>query len=191
MAPDILGEPLPAFPDRPPLPAPGEARWVVGAHAEAVFALAPRPLFGGRFFAERSFEGWWHPSLRLGLGVGGTGSFYAGQGAGASFLRAIARVEGCGFEWRPTSSIKLAPCLSVETGVVFADGVRQTTSFFAAGGLLPRLAIDVGPVVLDLQGGPIFPMLRTHFIFEAPKFSSWSVPAVGGTAALGVGGHFP
>jgi hypothetical protein len=191
----------------PEVPAPKAPPWVVGARAVVDVAAAPRALVGGGAFAERPFAASWRPSIRLAADVAGTGDFTAGPG-GVWFLQALVRVQGCGFAVRlggvasaasVASIASIAPCLELQGGLLHAEGelqgslqfVRRTTTGWFAGGVVPRFDVDVGPVVVDLQGGPIFPAVRQTFFFTTPSYTIGSVSAVTWTVALGLGGRFP
>jgi hypothetical protein len=180
------------------VPPPVVTRWLVGARAVADVAVSPQALVGGGVFAGRPFDAWWRPSLRLAIDVAGTGTFDAGPG-GVWVLRVLGRVQGCAFEVRPLPSFSLVPCLEVQGGALHAEGslrgsltfVRQTTIPWVGAGVVPRVGVALGPLELDLQGGPVFPALRHTFVFESPAYTIYTLPPVTWTVALGMGGHFP
>jgi hypothetical protein len=195
----------PIFPPAPPASTePGAASrapsfpWLVGARALVDVASVPRVLFGGGAFAERPFAAWWRPSIRLGLDVSGTGGFDAGPG-GVWFLKALVRVQGCGFAVRLGSQASLAPCIEIQGGVLHAEGelqgslkyTRDTNLGWLAGGIVPRVDVDAGPVVVDLQGGPVFPAVRQSFLFATPSYPIGAVAPVTWTFSIGLGGRFP
>jgi hypothetical protein len=196
---EIVGDPLPVIPlqgDAPP--ASGTRRWAAGAHAVTAFAVAPRPLVGGGVFAERAFDDRGSAWLRLAVELAATGSFDVGPG-GAWFLRGVVRVEGCAFGQRAGSWFRLVPCLGVEGGAIEGTGVlrgslvevRQAAVPWFGAGVLPRAAADLGAVVIEAQGGPVFPAVRRTFSFQTPHYVIYDVPPVTWTATLGVGVHFP
>lgn len=194
-APAILGPPLPAFPLARPASPP---RWKIGARASAAFEATPRPLFGAAVVVERAISPRLEASVRVAIDVAATGGFDVGPG-GASFLRAIGRVEGCVFALRPARWMSIVPCVGAESGVLRGEGILRgslksvdvATVPWAAAGVLPIVAIDVGGVVIEAQGGPVFPLVRREFLFETPAFLVHEVPAVTGTVSLGVGYAFP
>jgi hypothetical protein len=118
---------------------------------------------------------------------------------GASFLRAVGRVDGCAFAWRPAAWIAIVPCLAVEGGVLRGEGIQRgsietveaATVPWAGAGVLPVISIHLGGLIVEAQGGPVFPLVRRQFVFETPDFTVHDVPAVTGTASLGVGFVFP
>jgi hypothetical protein len=192
--PEIVPAPLPVIP--PPSAAPpAPRRWMVGARASAAFSVTPRPLLGGGVFVERAEGG---ASLRLAIELAATGELDAGPG-GASFLRGAGRIEGCAFTVRPASWLRLVPCVGAEGGALRGQGilrgslthVEQTTVPWAGLGFVPRLGIDVGIVVVEAQGGPVFPLVRRTFVFDGPDYLIHAVAPVTWTTGLGAGVHFP
>jgi hypothetical protein len=199
-APQIVPDPLPAVAPWPATAAPSIGRWLVGARVAAAFAVAPRPLFGGEVLAERAFAG--GASLRMGIEIGATGAFQVDLNTGGAwFLRAVGRVEGCAFALR-SDRFAAEPCLALEGGVLHGQGIaggsvttaQAATVPWFAGGLLPRLTADLGPVVLEAQGGPVLPFVRRTFVFGAvdnPSTTIHEVPPVTGFLSLGASLHFP
>jgi hypothetical protein len=193
----ILAEPLPAPPSIAPPPAPPLRAWTIGARGAVAFAVTPRALIGGGVFLDRAFEGRFAPSLRLAVEIAGTGSFDAGP-AGASFLRGVARLEGCAFAARPLPRISIVPCLGVEGGVLHGQGIASASlprvqaagvPWFGAG-VLPRASLDLGALAIEAQGGPMFPLVRRTFAFDGPAYVISTLPPVTWAALLGVGFHF-
>jgi hypothetical protein len=195
----ILGDPLPVIPlaeDAPPAPRP--SRWAFGARVATAIAVVPRPLLGGTLFVERALPERWGASVRLAAELTGTGGFDVGPG-GAWFLRGVVRAEGCAFAQRATAWLTLVPCLGVEGGVIEAAGilrgslavVEQGVVPWVGAGVLPRAAFDLGPVALEVQGGPVFPAVRHTFSFQSPDYLVYALPAVTWTAGLGARVHFP
>jgi hypothetical protein len=172
-------------------------RWAIGARAAAALAVTPRPLLGGGAFVERTFDGAWSTSVRLGAELAATGSFDVGPG-GASFGRGVVRLEGCAFAQR-MGSLEVMPCLGLEGGGIAAAGVlagslidvRHAIVPWFAAGFVPRAVVDFGAVALEVQGGPVFPAVRRTFTFDAPHYVIYELPAVTWTAALGADIRFP
>ncbi len=195
--PAIIGAPLPAVLEGP-APAPNRPRWSLGARVSTALSVTRRPLLGGGIFAERALDERWGASLRLAVELAGTGSFDVGPG-GAWFLLGFARIEGCAFAQRARSWFLLVPCLGVEGGAIGGGGilrgslaeVSQAAVPWVAGGILPRAAVDLGPVVIEAQGGPVFPVVRRIFSFKNPHYVVWDLPPVTWSIGLGAGVHFP
>jgi hypothetical protein len=170
----------------------------VGAQATSAFAATPSPLFGGGIFAERAFAGRWGASLRLALEAAGTGAVDAGPGR-AWFLRGTGRLSGCVFTWRPVERLSLVPCLSAEGGALHAQGipggsltfVQQATVAWAGVGLLPRIAVRLGAGYLEVQGGPVLPLVRRMFVFQPPGYVIHDLPPVTGIVSIGGAVRFP
>lgn len=197
--PQLLADPLPAAPP-PPGPAPAPP-WTVGGRAPVALGVTPRALFGGGVFAERPFAGALGASIRLSGELAGTGSVDV-DGAGVSFLRGLARVEGCALRLRPAPWLTASPCLGVEGGVLHGKGAtggtithaNEATVPWAGASLLPRVAADVGGAVIELSGGPVFSLVRRTFVFDGPTSTTYvihDVPPVTGWLAIGVGGRIP
>lgn len=203
--------PLNRGPAQPPWPPPGaaaarpaqrprpnwepsRARWAIGARASISLAVTPRALFGGGIVAERALDDRWNGSLRFAIEIAATGSFDAGPG-GASFLRAMGRLDACALTTRPLRSLALSvtPCLSAEAGALRGAGilrgslmnVQQETVPWVGLGLLPRVALTNGALAVEVQGGPIFPVVSRTFLFERPAYVIHEVPWI--TWALNLG----
>jgi hypothetical protein len=194
---DLLALPLPVV----PAPEPAHAArgfWIVGGRASASFDVAPRPLLGGGIVVERAFDAGARASLSLGLELAATGDFSVGP-AGASFWQAALRVDGCAFGQRPAPHLLVVPCLRAEGGALGGAGipgaaltqVQKVTVPWLGVGLAPRAAVDVGRVVVELQGGPMFPLVRRTFRFDSPDYLVHEVPPVVWSLGLGAGLRFP
>lgn len=185
-------------PWRGPVPAPPPERpWSAGAFAATGLAAAPVPLFGGGLFVERAFGDRHGGVARLSAELATTGTFDAGPGA-ASFLRGTLGLEGCPIA-RVTPWLSVGGCVAGEVGFLRAQGVARGEIASVAEALVPwaslglraRLAVDLGPSgVLALDGGPSFPLVRRSFVFEAPDFTVFEVPAVTGSLRLSAGVRF-
>ena len=135
--------------------------------------------------------------MRLAVEVAGTGGFAVGPG-GAWFLRGVVRAEGCAFARTPAAWLRLVPCVGVEGGAMKAAGILQGALAtvgqgvvpWAGAGFLPRAAFDLGPVALEVQGGPVFPAVRHTFSFQMPDYVIYELPAVTWTAGLARGSIF-
>jgi hypothetical protein len=176
----------------------GAASWALTASAWASFGIAPRPLLGGAIAAERRFEGQWAPSLHLAVEAGTTGTFDTGPG-GASFVKGAGRVAGCAFVFRPAEWISLVPCVAAEGGVIRAEGVVQgaithadaVTVPWAALAMLPRIGMGSGTWLVELTGGPVFPLVQRSFVFTNPSYVVSTLPPVTASVGLGGGVRFP
>jgi hypothetical protein len=195
--PQIVGEPLPAsLPSAPPRPTP--RLWRLGARVMTALAVAPRPYFGGGVLLDRAFDTRWGASIRLAAEVAATGGFDIGPG-GASFLRGLVRIEGCVFALEATRWLRLTPCLGVEGGAIRAEGLlrgalvqaQESTVAWVGVGVLPRLDVDLGRVVLEVQGGPTFPVVHHEFIFQNPRYEVYDLPVVTWTVAFATRVRFP
>lgn len=206
-----IGLPLPAAPGSWPPP-----RWQVSAvlHAGAASALAPGMtlVLSGSIDVARVGSGILAPAFRFSFLQADSGELTP---AASPLLRTrfrwtAGRLEGCPVRL-PLGPVVAYPCALVEAGVHDSDG----QSPFAPGGTLPdaqhlgvarpwvapgllgRLQLAVsGDLVLELQGGATFPLIRDTFYFgptsTAPgAIIAHAVPAAGGFVSGGVGMHFP
>lgn len=179
-------------------PAPPEPRWAVGARASVAMAVTPRALVGGGLEAQRALAARWDAALRFALEFAGTGSFDVGPG-GAAFVRVIGRVDACALTLRPARRLSLAPCLSAEAGALRGEGILRgalknvsaDTVPWAGVGILPRVTIELGALVVEAQGGPVFPLVRRSFWFERPDHLVYDVPPLTGALSLGASLRFP
>jgi hypothetical protein len=196
---DILSSPLPVLLTRvPDRPAPPPGFWIVGGRASSTFAVTPRPLLGGGIFVERAFDAAARASLRLAVDLAATGELDIGP-AGASFWQAALRLEGCVFGQRPLSRLNLSPCLRAEGGALGGAGilrgglthVQKTTVPWFGLGIAPRLSVDLARVVVEVEGGPTFPLVRRSFRFDSPDYLIHDVPPVVWSVSLGAGVRFP
>jgi hypothetical protein len=196
---DLLAPPLPALlAPLPPVTAPRPGFWIVGAGASTTFAVAPRALVGGGLFVERAFDAEARASLRLAIEIAATGSFDVGPG-GVSFWQAAARLDGCAFGRRPLAHLELAPCLRAEGGALGGAGIlrgglthiQTVTVPWIGVGIAPRLSFDLARLVVEVQGGPTFPLVRRTFRFERPDYLIHDVPPVVWSVGLGAGARFP
>ena len=196
---DFLPPPLPALLTPPPAraaKAPGS--WILGGRASAGFGIAPRALLGGGIFVERAGGDAARASLRLAVDLAATGEIDTGP-AGAAFWQAAARLDGCAFGWRLLPGFDVVPCLRAEGGVLGGAGilrgglthVQKVNVPWLGLGIVPRLSVTLARVVLEVQGGPTFPLVRRSFRFESPDYLIHEVPAVVGYLGLGAGVRFP
>ena len=197
--------PPPAAP--PPAPAPGPPntaqRAPADTHATKLLvgltltgrsgiaprlAWAPRPFVGVSF---RSPSGYTWGLLLSAMQVRGSASVDVGR---ADFTWTLGRLEV--FPVRASfGNWCLEPALFFEAGQLRARGVAVTAAqelrrpLFSAGALsrLSLLAFD--RLLLEVEGGPIVPLLRDRFyLFE--NTTVFRVPAVTGYIGAGVGVQF-
>jgi hypothetical protein len=168
-------------------------RWEVGGQFVWHSPLAPSGALGGALFAGRvapddGFSG------RGTLLYVQSGLIEAEQGAARVSLMA-ARFDGCppavGAE-----SFKLRACLGLEGGRLRGQGrlggaitePRTTNDIWLATGVLARLDGILGNLILlEVEGGPWFPLTRTLFRFRDPNITIYEIPAVGVVFGAGAG----
>lgn len=196
---DVFALPLPVWPA--PLPeraVPPPGFWILGARGGAALAVAPRPLVGGGLFVERAFDAEARASLTLAAELAATGDFTVGP-AGAAFWQAALRVDGCAFGRRFLARFGLVPCARAEGGAVGGAGIpggaltqvqKAVVPWFGIG-FAPRISVDLARVIVELQGGPTFPLVRRSFRFDSPDYVIHDVPPVVWSVGLGAGVRFP
>jgi hypothetical protein len=177
--------------------------WAVGVRANgSVGGAAPRPMGGGLIFIERAApnDARWNWTARFSVGYASTGAFTVDTGGGgARFSLALARLDGCptSFSFGPAT---LAPCVAFEGGELIAQGLAQGSIYSAAivpelwfaAAVLARLRVRLGDrFLVDLDGGPTFPLVRDSFVFDDPTVLIHQVGPVAATMDLSVAFCFP
>ncbi|MEP7123380.1 MAG: hypothetical protein ABJE95_20810 [Byssovorax sp.] len=194
----LAPQPPPApIPSAPPVSAPSRGFWILGGGASITFAVAPRALAGGGVFVERAVDPAARASLRFAVEIAATGSFDVGPG-GVSFLQAIGRLDGCAFGVRPVARLLLAPCVRAEGGALRGAGLLRGALIHAEAvtvpwlglGIAPLASVDLARFVVELQGGPTFPLVRRSFRFDTPDYVIHDVPPVVWSLSLGAGVRF-
>lgn len=113
---------------------------------------------------------------RVGFEYATTGEFDE-AGGGAVFTSATGALVGCVPVVQLGSSVFLAPCGEVTTGVLNGRGLErgaivqseEAPIWWAAGGLLGLARVEIARRVgVELRGGPSFPFVRRRFVFEVP-----------------------
>jgi hypothetical protein len=132
------------------------------------------------------------PSLRL-VGFGGD-SFLDGSGGSATLWFAGARLEICPLRFG-NSTIALRPCAGGELGDVHAQGQiafepRSVNEVWASAEVTLRVQWFVRKAFfVELGGGPVVPLARTHYYFE-PDQTLYVVPQLTARGAAGLGVRF-
>ena len=132
------------------------------------------------------------PALRL-VGFGGD-SFLEGAGGSAALWFAGARLEICPLRFG-NEAIALRPCAGGELGDVHAQGQtafapRTLNEVWASTEVTLRLQWFVTKAFfVELAGGPVVPLTRTHYYFE-PDQTLYVVPQVTARGAGGLGVRF-
>jgi hypothetical protein len=183
-------------------PLPDVVAWSLGIQTSVTSWLGPPPNLGvGAFGEVGRYEG---PSARLTL-LGATSHTLVeveGEPSApprrADFLALIARLEGCPLAAQLGAGFRAIPCLAVGIGRLEGEGQRGTVEaatskaiFWAE--LVPTLRFDwtlADSLVFFVEGELGVPLVRHDFGFVAPKQTAFSVPAVGGGAALGMAWRF-
>jgi hypothetical protein len=168
-------------------------RWEVGGQFVWHSPLAPNGAPGGALFAGRvaPHDGF---SARGTLLYVQSGVIEAEQGAARISLMA-ARFDGCA-PAVGAESFKLRACLGLEGGRLRGQGrpggaiteTGMTNELWLATGVLARADGILGNfILLEVEGGPWFPLTRTEFDFKAPKITIHEIPAVGVVFGAGAG----
>jgi hypothetical protein len=125
--------------------------------------------------------------------VAGERGFRASSDAGsATFSFVGGRLRACAFSLALGAGFELWPCSTFEGGAVVAKGYidnpnTQVDPWFAVGAAI-RFGYRAAVGGLHLEVGPVFPILKTHYVFgpvDAPDGTVHDTPAVGLQAALG------
>ena len=132
------------------------------------------------------------PALRL-VGFGGD-SFLDGSGGSAALWFAGARLELCPLRLG-NANLALRPCAGGELGDAHAQGQtafepRTLNEVWASAEVTLRVQWFVRKVFfVELGGGPVLPLTRTHYYFE-PDRTLYVVPQLTARGAAGLGVQF-
>jgi hypothetical protein len=161
-------------------------QWAVGLGI-AAWALLPRPMPGATLALDRHNRQWparftvASPDLRL--------SFFHGrnhllQDPGAAGFE----LTGAGLDVCPAGAsggvLALRLCAIGQVGVLSGYGInvaqpRRVNAAWLATGLLGRLGLRLGRrVLLAAEAGAVVPLRRREFVFDRPRITVASVPAV-------------
>jgi hypothetical protein len=191
-----IGEPLPAAPTPPPR---ARSRFAIALRGGVASALAPRllPVIGASIEIARVDAGVLAPTLRLSMLRADSSAELVGAGPQrARFRSTLGRLEGCPLRIEIVPRLTALPCALFEAGALSADGSSpfspaSATRPWLAPGALGRVQVDViGDLVVEVEGGAVFPIVRDTFLF-APSLVAHEVPVAGGFVGGGVGVHFP
>lgn len=206
----VPAEPATAMPSStnvpPPTPAPdrgatiagGSAQaplprsrisWSLGAGSSMLGHALPAITWGGRTWVQARVDrgGAWSPAGRLSLGA--AAMFPTAVGAGeARFQLLTARVDLCPMALR-WQVLAVEPCVSVEGGALFGQGVgirvpRAASAPWLTAGPLGRLGATVGSrVTVEVESGLVVPLSRPFMTFE--EALAYEVPVWGFVTGLG------
>jgi len=132
------------------------------------------------------------PSVRLSAFVGD--SDLAAAGGSAALWMVGGRLEACAALWG-NIHILLRPCLGSEVGLVRAQGQAALESrtavelWASVEGTLKLQWFPTKGFFAELGGGPVIPVVRTHYYFE-PGQTLYVVPWLTARAAGGLGLQF-
>jgi hypothetical protein len=160
-----------------------------GLRGTLTTSKAPELLPGVELFAALQAGGAIPWLVDLGF-AGERGGKEPNGSAGTRFSFLGARLRGCVLAWQPLPTLDVRPCAVIETGAVVAEGFiahpqTQIDAWFAAGAAA-RGTLRIGPAALGAEVGPLFPITRNDYVFEAPERPAHEVNAVGFYASLGV-----
>lgn len=205
--PAVVREPVPVREPRPvrkpPEPAPaaparsGRAyRFVAGAHAASVGAVAPELTLGPRVFAGVDLRAGapWPSSLRLSGARLFSRTLREGEGSATLVLDA-GRVDACFLRLRE-GRLALEPCAGIDLGAVRVDGEHplggsdHTLLWAAAGGLVRSTVTVLDWLVGEAEIGLDVPLVQYRYSFrgQEPLFQSGRA---GLHLGLGLGVLFP
>lgn len=187
----LLPDPLPVWLPPPVVAAPPRWRFGFGAHAAAVFAVAPSAIPGAFLFADvaRLGAGAFAPAARAGLYITEAGSFRSAGGT-ATFRWTSGHLDLCPIRLE-LPPLAVVPCAVVEVGALQAAGFGDLYSAtvvrpWAAAGLLGRAELSLFEgLSLEAQGALTFPFVHDTF-YLAPVFTAHKVPAIGGSLSGGL-----
>ncbi len=167
--PDVYASPLPAWVVRP---APTKSRWRAqfGVNAATLALVSDEPLFGLKLAGGVARLGALPFELEAGFVYLTTASPIEAAGLDARLELLLGSLEGCVPGLRFVNTLRFFPCLSVAAGAAratFTNGAGDEASGVGPWlGVRPSVALDwlfASPVGLELQAGPMFPVVQTEF----------------------------
>jgi hypothetical protein len=192
----MIPPPLPAWIPRPRLVTPG-FRVTTGAQITAHGGVGPALEPGGALFVElgRTERSLLVPTFRVSA-MTSAGGAVTTNGARASFKFEAGAVEGCPVQIALERLVRLFPCAAVEVGAIEAQGdsvefyTKRTEPWISADLLARSQWTFVEHLVLELQGGLAFPLVRSRYLLTSTVIG-YDVPQVAGTVGAGLGVRFP
>lgn len=171
-------------------------RWSAGLQGHTTFAVTPDLGYGGDLFvdAEASDSSPLGPAARMGVFLNQS-VVELPTGPAARFRWIAPGVEGCPVRLRATGlRLAIHPCLAFRMGILYGEGQsmtrpKQVTSLWADFGPLLRLRIEVAARMnVEVQGALMLPLYRPTFTIldNGTDTRAFSVPAIGGSVAIGV-----
>jgi hypothetical protein len=160
------------------------------ALADAHGAFAPAPRLSGEAGIELAVRGGVAaPSLRL---LGFVGRSDLDSSAGSATLKFLGgRLELCPVRFG-TGQLVVRPCLGSELGLVDARGQiaeqprNRTTPWVSVEATLRFQWLVTRGFFAEVGGGPVFPLVRTHYYFE-PERTLYTAPELSARIAIGLG----
>jgi hypothetical protein len=170
-----------------------------GVNGGAVVGLFPKAAPRVSLFLEARLErsSPLAPSARLSLSGAASSSVDAPPGS-ATFRLLAAALDACPLEVRFAPALRATPCAFVELGVLTGSGAGvdlpdvKSRRWVALGGSARLTWILLGSLFLEAHGRLEAPLARDTFVLAAPeRVVVHTVPAVLGSAELGVGVRWP
>ena len=177
----------PATPPMRTVASSSPLRVGVGAALELVAGVTPDVMLGPALLAELRSRGPLEPGLRLGLRSSASSGSVPG-GGNVSFRWSAASLDGCIL--RLGRVLSASPCLRFEGGALTGSAsdvpraTDGTSAWLAFGGLARLEWTPLDWLVLELDAGLRFPMVRKRFFFQ-PDRTVYRPAAAGWLVALG------
>jgi hypothetical protein len=176
-------------------------RWSLGLQGHTTFSVTPSLGYGGDLFvdAEAPDSSVLGPAVRIGVFFNQSEVELA-TGPAASFTWVAPEIEGCPGRLKVTAlHLAVHPCLALRIGVLYGEGrsmtqPKQATSLWSDLGPLLRLRVAVtARLILEAQAALMLPLYRPSFTIKdnGSDTTAFSVPAVGGSAGIGVSYGLP
>lgn len=180
-----------------PNPWSGSAGVLVGL--TGAVAPEPLPLLGIFASVARREGGVLEPAVGVSIQAGRVTA--TNSTSNVTFTWVAGRLDACPIAWRPWQSLALRPCAALDAGMLRADpdassalATRQGQSrIWLSADALARVEWHSGLLLLRLEGGARFPLVRDRFVFNRAGGGEnpvHDVPALGGFAGAGAGVRF-
>jgi hypothetical protein len=157
--------------------------WLLGVTGGAVSDVSPVWVPAGALFSDlgpsRGFR------LRMSVGYSDSGELES-RGRLARFWLAYGRAGICPVAL-DLGGLSLRPCGAIEGGTFHAEGLtspavespRASSVFWSAALLAPRAEVDLGALMVELEGQLRAPLVRRTYVFERPETFVYRTPLFG------------
>jgi hypothetical protein len=174
--------------------------WAVGVQGQALVGAVPTPAIGAGATLDyvSDHERAASAGLRFALSAATTAPTFS-AGIGAQLLWAWAHMEGCPFRFPVASTLRLAPCVGLDAGLLRFKGTglaqpsSNTRVWFAADALARLSWTSVSGWLVDAGLGAQAPFQRSALRYDVGNATqtAYQLPTVALEAELGLAHWLP